>query len=94
MIRVNKKYLVDKQYRTADNFKIRSNLHRYGINKTPFWPWVRDKYPIFPGNKILEVGCGLGTFWKEVYQTIPKTCEITLSDISPGMITASQETLK
>ena len=93
IMRVNKDYLKAHQYKTADNFKTRVNLHRHGTNKEPFWPWVRDKYPILAGAKILEVGCGLGTFWQEVINTLPKDCDILLTDFSEGMLTTTRETL-
>lgn len=92
-MRVDKEYLLNHQYHTADNLQARIQLHRYGRNKEPFWPWVVDKYPFKVGNKILEVGCGPGTFWLDVINTIPRDCEISLTDFSAGMIETAKKNL-
>lgn len=36
--------------------------------------------------KVLEIGCGDGTLWKENKDKLPENIEITLSDISEGML--------
>ncbi len=92
-MRVDKDYLLNHQYHTADNLQSRIQLHRFGTNQEPFWPWIANKYPIKSGDKILEVGCGPGTFWLDVINTMPQNCEITLTDFSPGMIEAAKKNL-
>lgn len=36
--------------------------------------------------KVLEIGCGDGTLWKENKDKLPENIEITLSDTSEGML--------
>lgn len=92
-MKVDKDYLLNHQYHTADNLQSRIQLHRFGTNKEPFWPWVANKYPFTAGNKILEVGCGPGNFWLDEINTLPQNCDITLTDFSPGMISVAQKNL-
>lgn len=92
-MRIDKEYLLNHQYHIADNLQARIQLHRYGTNKEPFWSWVANKYPFRSGDKILEVGCGLGTFWLDVINKIPQDCEITLTDFSSGMIETAKKNL-
>ena len=45
------------------------------------------------GEKVLEVGCGTGQFWKEHYELLPDRCHLTLTDFSRGMVSKSRKTL-
>lgn len=75
------------QYRDASNISARINLHsRYSQNKQGWFPWIYEQMGLRPGMKILELGCGDGTLWKENMGKVPEGTEIILSDISEGMI--------
>lgn len=89
----DKNYLLNKQYKTGRNLKARASLHRFGTNPEPFWSWVAEKYPFKPNSKILEVGAGTGVFWLEAIQFIPENCEITISDLSAGMLAEAKVNL-
>ena len=71
------------QYQNASNISARIRLHKeYSNNKYGWFPWIFDLCQIKPGMKILELGCGDGTFWTENLTRIPENVEIILSDIS------------
>ena len=44
--------------------------------------------------KVLELGCGDGSMWLSNYDKLPKNIEITLSDISIGMLKDIDDKLK
>lgn len=75
------------QYQDASNISARINLHSlYSQNKQGWFPWIYEKLELKRGMKILEIGCGDGTLWADNISKIPDDVEITLSDISEGMV--------
>lgn len=75
------------QYQDASNIAARINLHKlYSQNPLGWFPWVYGQCGIKPGMKILEIGCGDGTLWKENLERLPAGAEVVLSDISEGML--------
>ncbi len=75
------------QYRDASNISARIHLHSlYSENPMGWFPWIYEQCAPAPGMKILEIGCGDGTLWRENLSRLPKEISITLSDISDGMI--------
>lgn len=82
------------QYQNASNISARIRLHKeYSNNKYGWFPWIFDLCQIKPGMKILELGCGDGTFWTENLTRIPENVEIILSDISDGMLRDAKRNL-
>lgn len=75
------------QYQNASNISTRIHLHSlYSENTQGWFPWIFDQCPITPGMRILEIGCGDGTLWRDNMHRIPSDVQITLSDISEGML--------
>ena len=75
------------QYQDASNISARINLHSlYSQNTKGWFPWIFEQLELKPGMKVLELGCGDGTLWKENKQYLPNDMEITLSDTSEGML--------
>ena len=82
------------QYQNASNISSRISLHSlYAWNKKGWFPWVYEQCQVADHRKILEVGCGDGTLWMENQDRLPKDIEITLSDISEGMLRDARRTL-
>lgn len=76
-----------KQYRNASNISSRIHLHSlYSKNRQGWFFWAYEQCELHDGMKILEVGCGDGSFWTKNFSRIPATCEIILTDVSQGMI--------
>src|SRR5512142_1577824 len=88
-------YLKSDQYRDSSNLDARVVIHqRFSTNSYGWFNWVFDQLEKLPANaKILELGCGAGYLWNECRDRIPPTWNITLSDLSPGMLEAAWRNL-
>jgi SAM-dependent methyltransferase len=88
-------YLVGEQYKDATNLNARIQLHqRYSTNKYDWQRWVFDHLSIPQNGRILEIGCGPGELWHRNRERIPEHWDITLSDLSPGMLREAQHNLQ
>ena len=86
--------VVEHQYKNADKLNIRIALHeKYSINKQPFGDWIVSNYDIKPGSRVLELGCGTGSMWKEHLQLLDNGSIAVLSDFSEGMLKEAKESL-
>jgi ubiquinone/menaquinone biosynthesis C-methylase UbiE len=75
------------QYNNASNIAARINLHnRYSQNKKGWFPWIFEHCELKSGMKVLELGCGDGTFWVENKEKLPESVQVVLSDRSDGML--------
>jgi SAM-dependent methyltransferase len=85
---------VSEQYATDANLRARINLHqRFSTAKEDWHRWLFERVAPAPGARILEVGCGPAEFWKRNLDRIEPTWQLTLTDLSPGMIDAAREVL-
>lgn len=91
----DQQYLKNDQYKDSSNLDARALLHqRFSTNQYGWFRWVFDILLKLPENaRILELGCGHGLLWKENADRIPTGCNITLSDLSPGMMDAAWRNL-
>ena len=78
---------IEKQYKTAENLNTRISIHaKYSTNKQPFADWIVSHYDIAPGAKVLELGCGTGSMWKDNLHLLTGGAELILTDFSEGML--------
>ncbi|HYH78384.1 MAG TPA: methyltransferase domain-containing protein [Longimicrobium sp.] len=81
---------LDRQYASSTNLAARIELHRrcstnpYGLQR-----WVFDCLELAPGVRVLEVGCGTGSLWRDNLDRLPAGVELVLTDRAPGMLAAA-----
>ena len=81
---------MDHQYKTPDRLNRRISIHdQYSLNKQGFGNWIFERYQVKPGSRILELGCGTASMWKN--KTLPEGCILYLTDLSDGMLDAARE---
>lgn len=82
------------QYQDASNIASRINLHQlYSQNPQEWFAWIYEQCQIRPQMRILEIGCGDGSFWQMNRSRLPDDIHITLSDISEGMLRDARRTI-
>ena len=91
----DQEYLKTDQYRNSSNLDARMVIHqRFSTNPYGWFRWVFDALLKLPEQaRILELGCGNGMLWKENADRIPTGWNITLSDLSPGMLDSAWRNL-
>lgn len=84
-----------EQYKNASNLKARIRIHElFSTNPVGWMPWYFEQLTVPESARILELGCGDGSFWTKNLQRIPDGWDITLSDFSQGMIEDARKNLK
>lgn len=87
-------YLRHEQYRTSGNLQARIDFHvRFRTNPYGWHLWVFDRLLLPPSARILEIGCGAGSLWLENRSRIPAGWQVTLSDLSAGMLAQARRGL-
>jgi ubiquinone/menaquinone biosynthesis C-methylase UbiE len=83
-----------EQYANASNLNDRIALHeRYSTNDDGLWHWVFDRFDLPNRARVLSVGCGPADLWGENAGRIPEGWDVTVTDLSPGMVGEARENL-
>lgn len=83
---------LESQYRNPTKLNTRINIHEtYSENKKDWHLWLFEQMNISPNSKILEVGCGDGTFWMKNRKRIDPSWNLILSDFSEGMVESAHK---
>ncbi len=79
------------QYRDSGNLASRQRLHQTSSTARVPWPqFVFECLAVPHDCRILEVGCGPAAFWVHNVDRIPASWQVTLTDQSPGMVSAAR----
>ncbi len=83
---------VSRQYANEENLSARADLHeQYSTNKQGLIPWLFEQYQFTENCRILELGCGNGSQWKNQIENLPKGTQLVLSDFSDGMVSSVRQ---
>jgi SAM-dependent methyltransferase len=88
-------FLAQDQYRNSDHLDARIAIHkRFSANPYGWFNWMFDALSTLTENAdILELGCGSGELWKACAERIPAGWNITLTDLSDGMLDSAWRNL-
>lgn len=82
------------QYSDSSNLDSRIILHeKYSIANGSFREWQFDQFDLPSDAKILVLGCGSADVWSKNCERIPSSWEITLTDLTPGMLNEARYNL-
>jgi SAM-dependent methyltransferase len=81
-----------RQYSDSRKLAARARLNTdYVVAETPWFAWVARQLPLKDGDRVLDIGCGPGWFWAAAAEMPPKRLNLTLADLSPGMVQEALE---
>ena len=89
-------HLRDSQYKTSKNLMARAGLHRYSTARVAWFDWVFDHMVTvgLPADaRIVDIGGGPGTIWKNVAARVPTGWQISHTDSSPGMVEEARKNI-
>jgi ubiquinone/menaquinone biosynthesis C-methylase UbiE len=85
-------YLRQVQYRDGTKLTARASLHvKYSTAAVAWFPWLVTRVRWPARSRILEVGCGTGWLWLEASAHLPYDLDVTLTDLSEGMVREALE---
>jgi ubiquinone/menaquinone biosynthesis C-methylase UbiE len=80
-------HLRTSHYANDGRLQKRLALHRRFSTSPQPWPlWLFDQIDFPPDPVVLEAGCGTGLFWTENRHRLPEGLDLTLTDLSAGML--------
>lgn len=87
--------VVNQEYESAFNLQTRIGLHdKFSVNQYKWHHWLFDQLQILKRGRILELGCGDGALWQRNAERIPKDWNVTLTDLSEGMLSDARDSLE
>lgn len=86
-------YLKTEQYRDSRRLAARRSIHeKYG--RADWLPWLAAACDWPEQGRVLEIGCGAGWFWTAAKGIAPAALELTLTDLSEGMVSEALQTVR
>lgn len=86
-------YLKEIQYKNSSKLEKRVALHvKYGRND--WFEWLAEQTDFAEDAEILDIGCGAEWFWARARAALPNKLDITLADMSEGMVTEALERVR
>ena len=86
--------IVGGQYRDGRNLEARVRLHEhFSNNPLGLHPWLLGQIDLPEQADVLELGCGVGSFWVTNRDRIPSGWRVTLTDASTGMVREAEHRL-
>jgi SAM-dependent methyltransferase len=80
-------YLRNVQYSDSTRLSARASLHvKCGTAPVAWFPWLASQVTWPRRARVLEVGCGTGWLWIEAAAHLPRDLDLTLTDLSEGMV--------
>lgn len=93
-ILIDPQFLKERQYKHADNLEARIRLHRdWSVQAQDWQRWVFDRLALAGGERVLELGCGPASLWRENAERLPAERSITLGDLSWGMANQARQNM-
>ena len=90
MANMNDREQVTEQYKDDQALAARIRLHaKYSTNPQGLTEWLFNQYAFKKGDRVLELGCGNAAQWEGRLGDLPENVNLTLTDMSPGMIHAA-----
>jgi len=81
-----------QQYSDSQKLAARARINsKYTVAEVGWFPWVAGQLPLRSGDRILDIGCGPGWFWAAAASGLPEGLDLTLADLSPGMVREAVE---
>jgi 2-polyprenyl-3-methyl-5-hydroxy-6-metoxy-1,4-benzoquinol methylase len=91
---INADAFVRQQYVSSGNLDARHALHaRYSTNAYGWFRWLFDQFDLPERCTILELGGGTGALWSANLDRLPPGWQITLTDLSSGMVETARTAL-
>jgi len=84
---------LQQQYRDSSNLSARQRIYRFAQSQTPLSQFIMQRMNLPDGARILELGCGHGSFWFNQQDWIAKAWKLALTDLSQGMLAEARPRL-
>ena len=87
-------FLKNEEYGDASGLDVRTRIQeRYRTHPQEWFHWVFDRIELHAGAWLLELGSGPGDLWQKNLARLQPGLQLTLTDLSQGMLKEAQQRL-